>query len=376
MCYLCDGYGDGGIWYFNPKNYARNMYSLRTPGQERKKATTLSEQAASSGPTLEDLVVASEKGDLQEYDRIRKSIADGVRRVGHEGQVVPLKDADRVLELCSPLALISCMCRRTRRATDERNEHDYTCLGMGVGMLKWERWPERYKGGAKFLTIEEAKEWNHRLDKKGFVHILMLYGTPYIGGFCQCDFPDCNLIRESVDFGIASLLKSHYVAQVDYDVCNGCGICAQRCQFGALKFEVTSRKANVDQFKCYGCGLCETGCPRKAIALMERKSLPALADVWSGGGMGAISTKPLPRLSIDHSKCTVPFLCKKCLQACPEAVFEVWRVAEKEERLKEMDPRVDGNYVLSAPRRDKCTVCNKCIQVCPVDAIKIEVPVR
>jgi len=45
----------------------------------------------------------------------------------------------------------------------------------------------------------------------------------------------------------------------------------------------------------------------------------------------------------------------------------------KEERLKEMDPRIDGNYVLSAPRRDKCIACNKCIDVCPVDAIKIEV---
>jgi NAD-dependent dihydropyrimidine dehydrogenase PreA subunit len=46
----------------------------------------------------------------------------------------------------------------------------------------------------------------------------------------------------------------------------------------------------------------------------------------------------------------------------------------KEERLREMDPRVDGNYALFASRRDKCTVCNKCVEVCPVDAIKIEVP--
>jgi formate hydrogenlyase subunit 6/NADH:ubiquinone oxidoreductase subunit I len=46
----------------------------------------------------------------------------------------------------------------------------------------------------------------------------------------------------------------------------------------------------------------------------------------------------------------------------------------REERLKEMDPRVDGNYVLFASRRDKCIVCNKCVEVCPVDAIKIEAP--
>lgn len=82
--------------------------------------------------------------------------------------------------------------------------------------------------------------------------------------------------------------------------------------------------------------------------------------------------RKFPRISIDQTKCTVPFLCKKCLQVCPEAVLSVTRVMRREERLKEMDPRIDGNYALSAPRRDKCIVCNKCLEVCPIDAIKIE----
>jgi len=82
--------------------------------------------------------------------------------------------------------------------------------------------------------------------------------------------------------------------------------------------------------------------------------------------------KKNPTITIDQEKCTVPFLCKKCLQICPEVVFNVTRVMAKEKRLEEMDPRIDGNYVLSAARREKCTVCNRCIDVCPVDAIKIE----
>ena len=83
--------------------------------------------------------------------------------------------------------------------------------------------------------------------------------------------------------------------------------------------------------------------------------------------------RKLPKITIDREKCVVPFLCKKCLQICPTAIFNVERVMAKEERLKEVDPRVDGNFELSAPRRDKCIVCNKCLEVCPVDAIKIEV---
>ncbi len=84
--------------------------------------------------------------------------------------------------------------------------------------------------------------------------------------------------------------------------------------------------------------------------------------------------RKFPTISIDLEKCTVPFLCKKCLQACPMAIFHVTRVMSKEKRLEEMDPRIDGNFVLYAPRRDKCTVCNICIDVCPADAITVEAP--
>ncbi len=83
--------------------------------------------------------------------------------------------------------------------------------------------------------------------------------------------------------------------------------------------------------------------------------------------------RKFPEITIDPEKCTVPFMCKKCLQICPEAVFHVTRVMQHEKRLEEMDPRIDGYYVLHAMRRDRCTVCNRCIDVCPVDAIKIEI---
>ncbi len=280
MCYLCDEFGEGGIWYLNPKNYSRNMYKLRMPGEKLKGADAGPETGVREGPTTADLVTAIEEGRREDFDTFISEMNESARQHGGEGQVIPLKDAEKVMELCSPIGLLACICRKAHRAIEEKHEMEYTCMGMGVGMLKWERWPERYKGGVKFVNAEEGKEWNRRMDKKGFVHCLMLFGAPFIGGFCQCDYPDCGLIRNVVDFGGIGLLKGHYIAQVNYDICNGCGICAQRCQFGALKFEVTTDKANIDQFKCYGCGLCETGCPTGAITLLDRTNLPALAEVW------------------------------------------------------------------------------------------------
>ena len=79
-----------------------------------------------------------------------------------------------------------------------------------------------------------------------------------------------------------------------------------------------------------------------------------------------------PRIEIDQSKCTVPFDCKKCLLVCPTAVFNVRAV--KVEKYRETDKKEPGAYAAGASYRDKCIVCNRCIEVCPVDAITITLP--
>ena len=82
--------------------------------------------------------------------------------------------------------------------------------------------------------------------------------------------------------------------------------------------------------------------------------------------------RKLPQFGIDHSKCTVPFWCKKCLEVCPTAVFQVH--VQHEKRLLEEDPRLPGTYRLFAVRRDRCTGCDKCVEVCPVNALKLTLP--
>jgi len=79
-----------------------------------------------------------------------------------------------------------------------------------------------------------------------------------------------------------------------------------------------------------------------------------------------------PKIAINYEKCTIPFWCKKCLQLCPQYVFQVY--CKKQVKFKESDPREPGNYELLAVRRDKCIMCNKCIDVCPEDAIAITNP--
>lgn len=77
-----------------------------------------------------------------------------------------------------------------------------------------------------------------------------------------------------------------------------------------------------------------------------------------------------PIINVDHSKCTTPFDCKLCLQKCPQAVFEV--IPIKMTKFKETDPKEPGSYRLMTTYRRKCTACGKCVEICPNDAITIE----
>lgn len=282
MCLYCDAWGEGMLWYLNPKNHSRQLYTVRKP---EAGSTSLSGEAdAGIAISLEKRLVDAMEEGTGEFQQALQMYRDGMDLTmgtigGWDGQVLPLKDAEKVVEIASPKALIACVCRSRFLGIDERSKDECTCMGVGTGMLKWERWPERYKGGVHWVSTGEAKEWLRRMDKRGFVHTLMIFGSRFIGGICNCDYPACDAMVMRLDFGFF-LLKGHHVAVVDYDQCNGCSLCAQRCQFGALKMNVTQNKANIDSTRCFGCGLCETICHREAIHLVEREKIPALKEMW------------------------------------------------------------------------------------------------
>ncbi|MBF0303208.1 MAG: ATP-binding protein [Desulfamplus sp.] len=50
-------------------------------------------------------------------------------------------------------------------------------------------------------------------------------------------------------------------AEINPDICTGCGECFQRCQFDAISLNFT-----IDPISCEGCGVCAHFCPADAIS--------------------------------------------------------------------------------------------------------------
>jgi len=275
---MCDKYGEGEFWYLNPKLYARHMYKLREPGKGSAEYGQMGLRQERPAVTLSELI-RIRNDEPEKYSEALRVYNDDIRQHA-TAQAITLQEACKITDIGAPMASMMCVCRVRDRAFDERDENEYSCLGTGPGMFKWERWPERYKGGVHFMPPAEVKEWLERWNKRGFMHTIMTVGIGYIEGICNCEYPACDAIRNRLDLGVDSLLKGHFIARVDYDSCNGCGMCVQRCQFGAAKYEVRIDKANIDPMRCFGCGLCETACPRSAITMIDKANLPGMREVW------------------------------------------------------------------------------------------------
>lgn len=61
---------------------------------------------------------------------------------------------------------------------------------------------------------------------------------------------------------------------MDAELCVGCGLCMESCQFGAMR--VVNKRLVVRPKRCMGCGVCVSKCPKGALTLVrdEAKGTP------------------------------------------------------------------------------------------------------
>ena len=66
----------------------------------------------------------------------------------------------------------------------------------------------------------------------------------------------------------SELAAKNIVAQVNQDLCRGCGHCLDACPFSAIEIEEyddEQNKATIIEMHCQGCGTCLSVCPTGAV---------------------------------------------------------------------------------------------------------------
>ena len=73
-------------------------------------------------------------------------------------------------------------------------------------------------------------------------------------------------------FGKPKLTKEPLVANVDTEICAGCGICKEQCAYGAITIDPKKKVSVVNEALCEGCGACAAVCPSGAMQLRNLNS--------------------------------------------------------------------------------------------------------
>ncbi len=81
------------------------------------------------------------------------------------------------------------------------------------------------------------------------------------------DAPDLHLLLAPQVEQQEAFVSGHE-AEIDPELCNGCGLCASMCRFGAIRENGTAM--TVDSLRCEGCKVCVAFCPAAAIRFPEK----------------------------------------------------------------------------------------------------------
>jgi len=75
----------------------------------------------------------------------------------------------------------------------------------------------------------------------------------------------------------------------------------------------------------------------------------------------------IPYINVTDEKCPDPLGCRKCLLVCPTRVLGLGTNVPQQ-KFRETDP---SHFIVRAVRLQVCSMCMKCVEVCPNGAIAV-----
>ncbi len=201
---------------------------------------------------------------VEELEKIYSDITSAVTvpvnvDIKAEHRVLDLSRMEEILKGAKRIVLQDCGCRVNQANCDAPRD---VCVSIDEAATTEEK-----KYNPREVTLDEALAALRHSHEAGLVHMAYtMEGDDRPTIICSCCPCCCHTLSGLLRFGIAKhVLTSDIVSETDSKACTVCGVCSERCVFGAR--EVVDGKLVYDSELCFGCGLCVSTCPEQAISL-------------------------------------------------------------------------------------------------------------
>lgn len=194
------------------------------------------------------------------------------RLLGHllpTGEVITTKQATDLIDTISSngnseIAIGPCRCQM---ALGKRKGTLLTDMVILYGSEAYKRVDSEYTD----MSPNDAKKLLQDLNQEGRIPTIFacMGSAGWLFVICNCESEICFPYRAHQAVG-AVFHPGPDIVALDSEKCTACGVCVERCHFGANT--LANPIAKIDLAKCYGCGLCVSTCSGKARKMVKREN--------------------------------------------------------------------------------------------------------
>ena len=184
-----------------------------------------------------------------------------------EEKILPAQKIRELIEKADDIAVGNCYCRQHQEFLDnpcKMIDLIPSCMTLG----KSARHTSNH-GFSKLVSKEEALEILKKCEDAGLVHkAYHKYGNSSAEevAICNCCNCCCMTARDCLIFPVVN--ETNYLAEIDEDLCIGCGTCVDLCYNKAIELNDDDKAERIEEY-CAGCGVCAYHCSENAISLIE-----------------------------------------------------------------------------------------------------------
>ena len=228
------------------------------------KVVTFFHGVFSRGPTKQSTVAETYHGKVMptQYAKELVMVKEDVQIRDLE-QVIPFAIAnDLVLKNPDQVVALECPCRTAREHPCEPID---VCLIVGEPFASFVL--EHHPRKSRRISGEEASVILEEEQARGHVHHAFFKDAMLDRFYAICNCcPCCCGAMQATRNGSPMVIASGYLAEVDEELCQGCGRCEEICPFGSIA--IREGFAQVQYASCMGCGVCAAHCEEGAIQLV------------------------------------------------------------------------------------------------------------